>query len=200
MSKPDRKPKAALPTPTEAFLASTVPVLKATVDAKTHGREADKSLSAAMVAAIATLWNICGDLATFLKACGELFGVNRNAKDGTRVMGTFETAISKDAWKVLPVGYLSRCITLAENFHRADVRTKASESGLQAAAALAKPPKKRDAVVKPAAEAAPVAAPLTVEACIAFLHDFAIKGKDPIMNSKVADIEFHLGSKTAASK
>ena len=190
-----RKPDAAVVTPVDAFLASTVPALKSTVAAKRAGKDADVSLSAAMVAAIVTLWNICGDLAAFLKACGALFGVNRNAKDGTRVFGSFENAISKDDWKVLPVGYLSRCITLAENFHRADVRTKAAESGLQAAAALAKPPKAR--VPAPVAEvAAPVAVPMTVETCIAFLHAFAINGKDPIVNSKIADVEYHLGSKT----
>ena len=191
-----RKPDAAVVTPVDAFLASTVPALKSTVAAKRAGKDADVSLSAAMVAAIVTLWNICGDLAAFLKACGALFGVNRNAKDGTRVFGSFENAISKDDWKVLPVGYLSRCITLAENFHRADVRTKAAESGLQAAAALAKPPKARVPAVVPAAVPAAAVVEFTIENCIAYLRDQAIRAKDPILNSKISDVEFHLSSKT----
>jgi hypothetical protein len=192
MTKQSRKIEVS---PVDAFLSTTVPELKKTVTAKLNGKSADASLSACLCVAIATLWNTCGDATAFHAATGALFGINRNAKDGTRVFGSFESAIDKDSWKVLPVGYLSRCITVAENFGRADVQTMARDKGLQAAAALAKPPKKRDAAPAEAAPAA-VAPAYTIEGCIAFLHAFAINGKDPILNNKIGEIEYHLGSKT----
>jgi len=189
-----RKPAAVVVSPVDAFLTSTVPVLKETISAKLTGRKAESNLSAMLCTAFATLWNSSGDVPTFSANCGALFGINRNAKDGTRVFGSFENAATKDEWKVLPVGYLSRCITIAAEYHRPDVR-EAAKTGLNAALLIAKPPTPRTKAetVTPAAPAAPV---LTVESCIAFLHNFAIMGKDPILNSKVGDIEFHLGSKT----